>query len=368
MSNPTQFTTIGVWQTAFLGDSVLTLPLLQTLAKAWPEARIHFFVRRGFAGLYSGVPGLAGVHEFDKRGSRAGLAGAWRHGKELRRMGFDLWVSAHRSLRSAAVALAVGAPVRVGYSTPLFNRLAYTRVVDRRFGQAHEIERLNRLLIPLGVPPEIAAAEAWPRFTPPARSKERAENFWSESGIDGPVIGLHPGSVWPTKRWPAAHYARLLDLAVEHGLRVMVLAGPGEEAMAAQVVGEARRGRDKAVIDLAGKLSLPDLSAYLAKLSAYVTNDSGPMHLAWAQHVPVVAMFGPTVERFGFFPRGPRSRVLEAPLDCRPCGLHGHRQCPKGHHECMTRIAPEQVWQAVHEVMDLAGASPSAGRDGPGDA
>jgi len=352
MSLPTQFTTIGVWQTAFLGDSVLALPLLQALHDAHPQANLHFFVRNGFIALYSGIPWLTGVHEFDKRGAQAGAGGAWSHGRSLRAMGLDLWVSAHASLRSAAVAMATGAPVRVGYSRPWFNRLAYTTVVDRRFGQAHEIERLNRLLIPLG----IEAKDCWPHFSPPTASVENAARFWCDQGLDAPsapVMGLHPGSVWPTKRWPAAHYARLLDLAVEHGLRVLVFAGPGEEEVAAQVISGARRGRDSAVIDLSGRLTLPDLSAYLARLSVYVTNDSGPMHLAWAQHVPVVAMFGPTVERFGFFPLGPRSRVLQTDLDCRPCGLHGHKQCPKGHHQCMTRITPEQAWQAVREILGV---------------
>lgn len=350
MTSNTTFRTIGVWQTAYLGDSVLTLPLLQALARAYPAARIHFFVRRGFGGLYAGLPGLAGVHEFDKRGTQASLPGAWRYGKALRPMGFDLWVSTHRSLRSALVAKAVGAPVRIGYSTPWFNRLAYTRVIDRRFGQLHEIERLNRLLIPLS----LAAQDPWPHYTPPAEAAEGAARFWQEHDLDDPttkVIGLHPGSVWPTKRWPAAHYARLLDLAVEHGLRVMVFAGPGEEAVAAQVMAEARHGSDKAVIDLSGKLKLPTLAAYLARLSVYVSNDSGPMHLAWSQHVPVVALFGPTVERFGFFPMGPRSHVLQADVDCRPCGLHGHQQCPKGHHECMLRITPEQAWQTMQQAL-----------------
>ncbi len=350
MTSNIPFSTIGVWQTAYLGDSVLTLPLLQALARAYPAARIHFFVRRGFGGLYAGQSCLAGVHEFDKRGAQASLPGAWRYGKTLRPMGFDLWISTHRSLRSALVAQAAGAPVRIGYSTPWFNRLAYTQVVDRRFGHLHEIERLNRLLIPLGIP----ADEQWPHFTPPAEAVEDAARFWREHGLDDPatqVVGLHPGSVWPTKRWPAEHYAQLLDLVVENGLRAMVFAGPGEESVAAQVLAEARHGADKAVINLSGKLKLPALAAYLARLSAYVSNDSGPMHLAWAQHVPVVAMFGPTVERFGFFPRGPRSLVLEVDVDCRPCGLHGHRQCPKGHHECMKRIMPEQAWQAVRKVL-----------------
>jgi heptosyltransferase-2 len=98
---------------------------------------------------------------------------------------------------------------------------------------------------------------------------------------------------------------------------------------------------------LAGKLSLPLLAACLARLSCYLTNDSGPMHLAWVQHVPVTALFGPTVRSLGFFPRGEGSSVLEAAVPCRPCGLHGPAACPLRHHQCMLRIAVDDVWRDV---------------------
>ncbi len=77
------------------------------------------------------------------------------------------------------------------------------------------------------------------------------------------------------------------------------------------------------------------------------------MHLAWAQDTPLVALFGPTVRKLGFFPRGDNSTVLEVPLDCRPCGLHGPKKCPKGHHDCMRRLTPDMVWDALRAKLGL---------------
>ncbi len=101
------------------------------------------------------------------------------------------------------------------------------------------------------------------------------------------------------------------------------------------------------LLDLSGRLSLPVLAACLGRLACYLTNDSGPMHLAWAQRTPVVALFGPTVRAHGFYPRGEGATVFETPEPCRPCGLHGHDSCPLGHHRCMTAITPDLVWPDV---------------------
>ena len=102
---------------------------------------------------------------------------------------------------------------------------------------------------------------------------------------------------------------------------------------------------------MAGKLSLCELGAYLARLNAYVSNDSGPMHMAWAQHTPITAIFGPTVRQLGFYPRGEASTVLETAIDCRPCGLHGAKVCPKKHHRCMSEVTPDMVWNDVKQKL-----------------
>jgi len=336
---------IGVWQTAFLGDAVLTLPLLRALAEACPGADIHLFVRSGLEALFEAQPELAGVHGFAKRGAQKSMLSALGLGRDIGRQGFDLWISAHASLRSAAVAAATGIPRRIGYHRPWFNRLVYTDVVDRRFRQLEEVERLMGLLGPLGA--NGPAPEA--RLVLPPRAMAAADAYWREHCGAGPVLGIHPGSTWPTKCWPVEYFGRVAALAAGAGARVLVFAGPGEEGTAGAVMAEAaaQGASPNALVNLAGKLSLPELAAWIKRLDAYLTNDSGPMHLAWVQDTPLVALFGPTVRTLGFFPRGAGSTVLEMPLDCRPCGLHGPRSCPLGHHDCMRTLTPDRVWKVL---------------------
>jgi heptosyltransferase-2 len=164
-------------------------------------------------------------------------------------------------------------------------------------------------------------------------------------------LGVHPGSAWSTKRWTADAFAYVAGAALRAGATVLLFGGPGEENIVRQVKSLALFGQSDAASarlrDCSGSLPLPLLAAYIARLSCYLTNDSGPMHIAWSKRVPVTAIFGPTVKELGFFPRGAKSTVFEANVECRPCGLHGHSVCPLGHHHCMTKIAPEAVWQDV---------------------
>lgn len=340
--------TIGVWQTAFFGDTVLTLPLLQTLRREFPDSTIRLFVRKGLAGIFAGHPEYV-VEQFDKRGADAGLQGAWRYGRKLAKTSFDAWLSPHTSLRSAIVSAAVGAPTRIGYSRPWWNKLAYNTVIDRRFGEGHEAWRIARLAHGFG----ISRLETWPELRPAPQAMEKAQELWREAGLCGaqPVVGLNPASIWPTKRWPAAHFGQLADMLAKEGYRVALFAAPGEEHMTQEVLAAAM-SRD-AITDLSGKLSIPLLIACMSYLSAYVSNDSGPMHAAWAMRVPVVGIFGPTVEHFGFFPQGETSLVAQLPMDCRPCRIHGSTSCPRGHHRCMRELEPRSVLELTRRAMEL---------------
>lgn len=343
---------ICVWNTAFLGDAVLTLPLLQAVKTAWPEAALDFWVRPGLEHLFAGHPLLHAVLPAAKRGANRGPAGLLRLSRALREGRYDLMLCAHTSPRSALAALGSGIPLRVGYKGGPLSRLAFHQTVDRAFTRLAEIERLLRLLEPLGLPP----ADPWPRLVLPEGARQRMAALWHEHALDNtPVLGLHPGSVWPTKRWPAGRFGSVAALALRAGLRVLVLAGPGEESLAQELVETARREAPEAfpgLLDLSGRLSLPELAACIARLDCYLCNDSGPLHLAWPQGVPVVALFGPTVRELGFFPRGEHSTVLERPLPCRPCGKHGGLRCPEGHHACMLELEPEAVWAAVQQRLE----------------
>lgn len=343
-----EYTKIGVWQTAFLGDAVLTLPLLQALKSRYPDAEIHFFVRAGVESVFQGQPEIAEVRPFAKRGAQKSLNAAVRYGWQLGQEGFDLWISAHTSLRSALLSGATGIKRRIGYSTPWYNRFAYTETVDRRFTELEEIERLMQLALPLGISGPAPDA----RLVLPDAAYAAADHFWDTFGFDRPVLGIHPGSTWPTKCWPVEYFSEVVSRASAEGAHVLVFAGPGEEEVAAQVL-DGMQGDPSRVTNLAGQLKLPELAAYLNRLDCYLTNDSGPMHLAWTQQTPVVALFGPTVKSLGFFPRGDNASVMQTELDCRPCGLHGPKKCPQGHFRCMKDLTPDAVWAEVKRKLGL---------------
>ncbi len=344
---------IGVWNTAFLGDAVLTLPLIRVLKAAWPEADIDFYVRGGLAPLFESQPELAHVYACDKRGAGKGLAAVLVQSRRIRDRRYHIWVDAHLSPRSSFMAWMSKAKERVGYTEAAFSRLVFTRRTGRDFDKFQEIERLLRLAEALPVPREILNDSSlhWPELVLPASAREEAKRLLAP--LDGQKkIGLHPGSVWPTKRWTPEGFAHVLTRARSSGVSVALLAGPGEEETAREVRALAGGCSGSGAgyggfLDLSGKTSLISLAAVIARLDAYVTNDSGPMHLAWAQRVPVTALFGPTVRALGFAPRGEKSTVMEADTPCRPCGLHGHKKCPRGHFRCMRDINPEAVWQDV---------------------
>jgi heptosyltransferase II len=140
--------------------------------------------------------------------------------------------------------------------------------------------------------------------------------------------------------------------ALAAGAVVLLFAGPCEEGLAAEIAAEAGPYNPH-LVNLAGLLDIPALAASLSRLDACLTNDSGPMHLAWVQDTPLCALFGPTTRQLGFFPRGDNSRVLEMSMDCRPCGLHGHAACPMKHHQCMRDITPDRVWDVLRGMLGV---------------
>ena len=365
---------IAVWNTAFLGDALLTLPLVRALRKTWPQAEIDGYLRAGLGSLFSCQPDFSSVYEVSKHDRTA--RGMLHLSRNVSSRHYDVWLSAHTSPRSSLVALASGAPLRIGYSRAWHRNIAYTHIVDRGFDTLEEIERLLELLRPLESialnqlagkappgwqPSSLTWPPAWPGLWPnlqlPETARDAAAEFWKNLP-PGPVLGMHPGSIWGTKRWTSQGFAVVARRAVESGSVVLLFAGPGESAIASEVLRTAGLENHPRVRNLSERLDLPHLAAWLKRLDCYLSNDSGPMHLAWLQRVPLVAVFGPSVRELGFFPRGTSATVLEnpAPLTCRPCGLHGPQACPRGDHACMTGIDPETVWEAVHRHLSNATA------------
>jgi heptosyltransferase-2 len=182
----------------------------------------------------------------------------------------------------------------------------------------------------------------------PRPTLSAAEEFLAAGGIGAvrQLIAVAPGAAHFTKRWPAHHWTALVRRLVENGNDIVVVGAPEDREVAATV---AEAGGDRAV-SAAGVFDLPGSAAVLKRARALVSGDTGVMHMASAVGTPVVALFGPTVEPFGFFPYHAKATVLQRDLYCRPCTAHGGPRCPEVHHRCLQDVTPEDVLEALRKL------------------
>ena len=333
---PSDRPTVLVIQTAFLGDVVLSTPLLAALADRYGP--VDVVTTPAAAALLETHPAVGTVIRYDKRGADRGLRGLWRLGRRLRARRYLRAYLPHRSWRSAALAALAGVAERTGFAdSPA--AVTYTRRVPRPTS-GHEVERLLTLAptdADAGPPPVRAVHLALT-----ADDRAAADAWLRERNVGAGFVALAPGSIWGTKRW--AGYA---ELAAALDAPVVVIGGRDDAVLADQVVAAAP-GR---AYSAAGTLGLRASAALIARAGVLVTNDSAPLHLATAVGTPVVAIFGPTVPAFGFGPRGQRDAIVEHPsLACRPCSAHGPQVCPLGHHRCMRELSVASVLAAVATV------------------
>ena len=330
-------------QTSFLGDTILSTPLIAALKKRHPEAELWMMTTPAAAALVKRDPLLDGVIPFAKRGTEKGGRGLWRMARRLRAMGFSRAYSLHRSARTSLLLFLSGIPVRIGFDQ---SRLAFLYHETRpRPAELHDVRRNLALLA--GAPDETPGPDQL-RIFPPA-TDELAADVRRLLPPPGSYALLVPGSAWETKRWSEKGYHEVAKWLAGRGIPV-VLNGSSEEV---EICRRVRNGLK--LLNLAGKGNL-DLAVHLARHARLIVcNDSMTLHLASAFKVPTVAVFCVTVPAFGFGPwQNPRARVVEKlNLACRPCARHGGRRCPQNTFECSRGLPASRVIAALEQLLDL---------------
>lgn len=323
-----------VIQTSFLGDMVLTTPLIAELARRGP---VDVVAIPASAPLLANNPDVREVIAYDKRGADAGVRGFWRMARALKGRAASAYLG-QGSMRSAALALAARIPHRVGFDTSA-GRALYTVRVPNRDGVHHA----KRLWLLAGVRDEPERESLRPRLFPGTIERQAVDTLLARfDGAAIPLVALAPGSVWATKRWP--FYAALAQQL--SSLARLVIIGSKDDTVLARAIADAAPA-DR-VLDATGHLSLLASAELIGRSAAIVTNDSAPLHLASAMGTPTVAVFGPTIPAFGFGPLAPQAAVVEHDeLACRPCDRHGPQRCPLGHWRCMRELSPERIANIV---------------------
>jgi heptosyltransferase II len=315
-------------QTAFIGDVILATALIEKLHQFYPEARIDFLVRKGNETLFTGHPFLNEVIVFDKKRKYRNL---FLLINEIRKSKYDVLINVQRFATTGIIAALSGAQEKIGFDkNPL--SIFYSKKIKHEVGQLHEGDRNQRLIEEL-----TDAKSAKPRLYPSVSDFEKVKSY--QTGI---YYCIAPTSVWFTKQWPAEKWIELIQSIQGKVKSIFLLGAPADHHVCESI---RLAAGFSGTINLAGKLSFLESAALMTKAQMNFVNDSAPMHLASAMNAPVTAIYCSTVPSFGFGPLSDQSFVIETKekLDCRPCGLHGFKDCPKGHFKCAYSISVEML-------------------------
>ncbi len=329
---------ILVIQTAFIGDVVLATALLESLHQENPNTAISILVRKGNEALFKEHPFLDQVLVWDKQQNKYG------HWLQLlfaiRKNKFDAVVNVQRYAATGLWTALSGAKMKIGFDKNPFAFLFSHPISHQSVGNGlHEIERNHALLAPIGTLPK-----AKPALYPSIEDEKMVKSYQAQ-----PYLCMAPASVWFTKQFPMHQWLNLLQTIPFDG-PIYLLGGPGDKALNDQIIQQLQKPN---LVNMAGRLSFLASAALQKNAVLNYVNDSAPMHFASAVNAPVAAIYCSTIPDFGYGPLSDTSFIIETKqaLPCRPCGLHGKKQCPLGHFNCAESIELEQIYLPLQEVL-----------------
>jgi len=312
---------ILVIQTAFIGDVILATALVEKLNTFYPNSKIDFLVRNGNENLIVNHPFINKVLVWKKKENK--YKNLFRLAKNIRQTKYDYVVNLQRFMASGFLTWRSGAKHKIGFKkNPL--SIFYTEKYPHKIGNGqHETER-NQLLIQ-----KITDSKASkPKLYPSASNYSKINNL----NLDQDYIVIAPSSVWFTKQIPQAKVIELINLQPK-ALQICLIGAPSDFDYCQTIIKKVDHIK---IVNLANKLNLLDSAALIEKAKMNYVNDSAPLHIASAMNAPTTAFFCSTIPEFGFGPLSDKFSIaqIHTNLECRPCGIHGHKTCPKGHFKC----------------------------------
>jgi heptosyltransferase II len=311
---------ILIIQTAFLGDLILSTGFFRGIKEKYPNSHITVLINKGTESILDGNPFLNEVIPIDKKKTFKNPYLFVKFLISLQKYTFTLCFSPHFSHRSSIISYFSGAKIRIGYVESGFSFL-HTKRYHRPIKGPHEVQKLFFLLEDSNIlKPEIHIKD-----DKVSEIDEIIKNLPS-------YIAIAPSSLWETKRMPISKFSELIQLILKNTNYLPVIIGSKNDKDLAQSLLDEFGSK---ILDLTGKTNLIELSYVISKSKCVISNDSSPIHIASAFNIPTLAIFGATIPDFGYTPLSDKAYISEIHLDCRPCGIHGGRICPKKHFKCM---------------------------------
>jgi len=307
-------------QTAFLGDVILATPLIEKLYDFYPNIIIDVVVKKGNEGLLYHHPKLNKIYVFDKTSGK--LKSLYYLITQLRKHRYDAVINLHRFTSSGIITAFTKGKIKIGFDkNPL--SFFFDEVVKHLFKKGlHEVDRNLSLINSI-----TNDAFYKPKLYPSVDDYKTVNSLINNNTI---YYCFAPSSVWFTKQLPKHKSIELINKLTDAS--VFLIGAPADYTYCQELINNCS---NKHVINLCGKLNFLQSAALISKAKMNFVNDSAPMHIASAMDAPVTVFYCSTVPEFGFGPLSIHSKILQVTeLDCKPCGLHGFKVCPKGHFKC----------------------------------
>ncbi len=341
---------ILVRATNWVGDAVMSVPALQALRERYPTAHIAILARPWVAGLYGREPFCDELIPYEAPKGWHAPNVKWRLAAELRRRRFDCAVLFQNAFEAAALVWLARIPLRIGYARDGRSALLTQSIAVPRAGEIARHQRFYylELLKRAGIIDNYPINEAIRLSGAPAAAREGRERF-GRAGISGPVIGVSPGAAYGgAKRWFADRFAEAAVRVARERQASIAVFGSREELPICEVVREKIEACGWPCVNFAGATTISEFIELAAACDIFLTNDSGPMHIASALGVPTVAVFGATDDE-ATGPTGDKSRVVREPVECSPCLL---RECPIDH-RCMAAVSAARVAETALSLVEI---------------
>ena len=324
----------------YLGDVVLSTPVLPLIRHQFPDAKVTFLVNQETVGVLQGNPYLDEIWSLSRQTCWQQLSFICR----MRKMKFDAVIDLTDGDRSAFLSFMTGASVRIGYNREhRWRGKFYTYLVPATYGSMHMVDYHQQALIGLGINWAVGEPEIHVNSDLP---QENQQIFFNFSEKNQPLVLLHPTARYVFKAWPLERFAEIVNWLSEQGFRVALIGSQEERLIGQQIMNLSKHKP----ANLMGNTTLPQLTALMKQSQLLIGNDGGPLHIAAAVGCPVLGLFGPT-DPAVWGPRGSKVKVIYKGVNCEECFYPG---CTRGEESCMRQISVEEVCQAAQSMLSLS--------------
>lgn len=332
----------------YIGDLLFTTPLVRMLRANFSDAHIAMLADRKNAEVIKYNPNLSEVIAIDKKGHHNKIGNYIRLISKLREQNYDLVINLHPNERASALAAFSGGKRIIGFSARGFHCF-----FDQTIKEPADIHQADAYLEVLKLLGSLKVRHNGLEMRVDEASRHSAERLWDEylqaanpeKKPDWQVVAMNTGGSWPTKRWTKSGFAKVADQLLQAGYGVAFFGGPMDEADVQQVTELMQERENKKLVCFTGRTTLLEMADLVRRCQVLVSGDSGPMHIAVSQKVPVISLFGPS-DPVRYAPYGQKDGVLRSEEACLGCGQH---HCE--HHRCMEGITPQRVYVAVMRIL-----------------